>query len=71
MLKLSDLDADQVAAADRLFEQDNNFLIADMGAGKTVVALTAIEELLAADLVNRVLVIARLKYARQSGPVSI
>ncbi len=58
MLYLSDLDAEQTAAADAVFEQDYTFLIGPMGCGKTVVALTAIEELLAANLIKRVLVLA-------------
>ena len=60
-LTLADFDIDQALAADHIFESDSTLLIAGMGAGKTAIALTAIEELLAADLVNKVLVLAPLK----------
>ena len=53
--------SDQDAGVCRLFEHDETVLIADMGAGKTVVALTAIEELLAEGVLDKVLVFAPLK----------
>ena len=61
MLSLTDLDPDQTAAIDYCFENDATFLIAGMGAGKSVIALTAAEELLAQHQIKRVLVMAPLK----------
>jgi len=61
MLTLDDLDADQLDAIARLYEYDHTLLIAGMGSGKTVVALTAIQELLQGEHLKRVLVIAPLK----------
>lgn len=61
MLTLDDLDQDQIDAIDHCFEHDATFLVAGMGAGKTIIALTCAEELLAAEIVDRVLVIAPLR----------
>ena len=61
LLSKSLMTSDQDLGVSRLFEQDETVLIADMGAGKTVVALTAIEELIAECVVDRVLVFAPLK----------
>ena len=55
------LTPDQQDSIDRLFEHDQTLLVANMGAGKTVVTLTAIAELFKAGAVKRVLVIAPLK----------
>ena len=64
MLSSSLLTCNQNAAVDRLFEYDRTFLVADMGSGKTVVALTAMAELLEQGVVSHVLVVAPLKVAR-------
>ena len=48
----------------RLFETDATLVVADMGFGKTVVTLSAISELLAEGVVNRVLILAPLKVCR-------
>jgi len=61
MLTLDDLDKDQSAAADVCVERDNTFLVAGMGAGKSIIALTAIEELLWSHTLKRVLVLAPLR----------
>ena len=63
-LTLSDLSDDQLDATARLYEYDHTLLIAGMGAGKTVVALTAIQELLVGGDLKRVLVLAPLKVAQ-------
>lgn len=57
-LTQSDLSRDQQAAITRLYEFDHTFLVAKMGAGKTVICLSAIAELLSSGDLNRVLVIA-------------
>lgn len=61
MLSLNDLDADQIDAIDVCFESDHTFLIGGMGSGKTIIALSAAEEMIVAGLLNRVLVLAPLK----------
>ena len=61
MLTIKNMDADQLKAADVLFENDHTLLVCAMGGGKTVVALTAIEELTAVVQGFRCLVIAPLK----------
>lgn len=55
------LTASQNTAIDQLYNYDESILIANMGAGKTVISLTAIAELIAAGELNRVLVFAPLK----------
>lgn len=57
------LDADQDAAIDRLFNFDETMLVAGMGAGKTVISLTAISELMADGVLGRVLIFAPLRVA--------
>jgi hypothetical protein len=61
MLNESDLAEDQNLAIDRLYEHNETLMVANMGAGKTVITLTAISELLAAGVVKRVLVVAPVK----------
>lgn len=61
LLNLSDLSEPQQLTIDRLYNCDHTFLIAKMGAGKTVCTLTAISELLRAGVIKRALVIAPLK----------
>ena len=61
MLKLSDMDQEQLKAADVQFENDHTLLVSAMGGGKTVVALTAIEELVAYTKGFKCLVLAPLK----------
>jgi hypothetical protein len=66
MLDLKDLDKDQLDAVDHCFASDATFLIAGMGSGKTVIALTAIEELIAQGHCERVLVLAPLKVVNKT-----
>lgn len=61
MLNYSLLTDDQHAAIDRMYEHDSTLLVADMGAGKTVCALTAASELLHDGVCKRILVLAPLK----------
>ena len=56
----------QLNGIDRLYETDATLYIAPQGHGKTVVAGTAIKELLGEGILNRVLVIAPLKVATLS-----
>ena len=63
MLNLKNLTDDQRDAVDRIYENDNTLLVADMGAGKTVVSLTAVSELLRDNEIKRVLVISTIKIA--------
>lgn len=51
----------QQLAIDRLYNYDETLLIAPTGAGKTVITLTAIAELLKDQILSRVLVVAPLK----------
>jgi len=60
-MKITDLTPEQNEAIDRLFEYDETLLIAQVGFGKAVVALTAIDDLLATGALRRVLVLAPLK----------
>ena len=64
MLALDDFSHDQVQAVERLFENDHTLLVAAMGAGKTVVSLTAIAELLDEGVLKRVLVVAPVKVCK-------
>jgi hypothetical protein len=64
MLKYSRLDKDQQALIDRLYDFDETLVYATMGSGKTVCYLTAIDELLRKNIINRVLIIAPLKPAQ-------
>lgn len=61
LLTTSDLTPDQQAAIDRIYGFDHTFLIAKMGAGKTVCTLTAFKELQDEKVLSRLLVIAPLK----------
>ena len=64
MLGLKNLTPDQNECVTHLFEHDSTLLVADMGAGKTVCAMTAAAELLASKFVNRILVITTIKVFR-------
>ena len=64
-LTLFDLSPDQHEAIDYLYDHDETFLIAGMGSGKTVIALTALQELLAGGIISRVLVLAPLKVCQE------
>ena len=46
----------QIKAVDRLFEYDHTILVAGTGVGKTIIALSAISELLAERILQRVIV---------------
>ena len=54
----------QTSCVTRLYETDQTIVVAAMGFGKTVVTLTAINELLRDNVLVRVLIIAPLKVAR-------
>jgi len=62
-LSLADLTEQQQAAIDRLYEHDATLLVAGVGFGKAVVGLTALQELIEAGTVRRVLVLAPLRVA--------
>ena len=52
---------DQQKAVDRLFEHDETYLYAKPGTGKTVIVLTALQELFKEGALNRVLIVAPLR----------
>jgi hypothetical protein len=64
MLKYDVLTRDQVGGVDRLYECDHTLMVGKMGSGKTIVALTAMAELLAGGVVNKILVVAPLKVCK-------
>lgn len=55
------LSENQQLAIDRLYETNQTLLIANMGAGKTVILLSAIKELIQAGTIERVLIFGPLK----------
>lgn len=61
MLTYNLLDSDQLAAVDYLYSHDVNYLVATMGFGKSVVTLTAIDELINDEVLARVLIVAPLR----------
>lgn len=61
MLTRDDFTEDQELAIDRLYNHNETLLIAPTGIGKTTIVLTAISELIEANELSRVLVIAPLK----------
>ena len=65
MLTEQDLSPDQTAAIDYLYDHDHTFLLAGMGSGKTIVALSAAEELLEDKVLRRVLILAPLKVCNE------
>ena len=66
MLSEKDLTNDQQAAIDRLYEHDHSLLMLPVGFGKTVVSLTAIQELLSSSALRRVLVVAPLRVCQET-----
>ena len=52
---------DQITATDRLFEYDHTIMVAATGAGKTVIALTAIWEMIEEKYLHKVIVAAPAK----------
>ena len=58
----------QEDAADFLFEHDRAMVLAPVGAGKTAITLTAMQDMIAAGHVKRWLVIAPLRVARDVWP---
>ncbi len=68
MRRYEDLDDLQQAAIDALFENDERLALLETGFGKTVVAMTAGEELRAAGVVKRPLVFAPLRVASNTWP---
>lgn len=61
MLTVEDLSEDQLEAIEFLYQNDQNYLIAKMGAGKSVIALSAMMALIAAELNTRFLIVAPKK----------
>lgn len=61
LLSITSLTAEQQKAIDRVYTSDHTMLIANMGAGKTVIALTAINEMINDGELDRVLIFAPLK----------
>ena len=61
LLQPSMLTPIQSDAIDRIYDYDRTMLIAKMGAGKTIIALTAIADLLAHRVLKRILIIAPKK----------
>ena len=55
---------DQNAAVDHIFANNSTLLVADMGAGKTICALTAASELVTGGHLNRILVVSTIKVAK-------
>ncbi len=64
MLTVNDLDRSQTDAIDHLITATETLLIAPTGSGKTVVALTAADELMAVGVVKRMLIVCPLKVAQ-------
>lgn len=64
MLKESMLTIDQAAGIDHIYSNDSTLLVADMGSGKTVCALTAASELLRDGVLKRILVVSTIKVAK-------
>jgi SNF2 family DNA or RNA helicase len=64
MLGLKDLTEDQKKGIDHIYNADSTLLVADMGAGKTVCALTAASELLQDGELKRILVVSTIKVAK-------
>jgi SNF2 family DNA or RNA helicase len=64
MLGIKNLTPDQVDAIDHIYQHDSTLLIADMGAGKSVCALTAASEMLQDGELKRILVVSTIKVAR-------
>ena len=63
-LSASLLTNDQQAAIDRLYNHDETILVAGMGAGKTIIALSAMAELINEGILQKVLILAPLKVAK-------
>lgn len=68
MRKYADLDELQQRAIDDLYEHDERLALLETGFGKTVVAMTAGEELRAAGVIKRPLVFAPLRVASNTWP---
>jgi len=68
MRRYEDLDELQQLAIDDLFEHDERLALLETGFGKTVVAMTAGEELIAAGVVQRPIVFAPLRVATATWP---
>jgi len=65
MLKLNDLKETQQKAIDRLYEHDATMLIAPKGFGKCVVGYTAIQDLIADDVLDRILVLSTAQVCKE------
>ena len=61
MLKKTDLWKDQVQAMEFLYERDSALLFADVGTGKTVIALSVMQAWLRQGVADRILVVAPLR----------
>ena len=63
------LRAYQEQAADFLYEHDRAMILAPVGAGKTAITLTAMQDMLAAGVVKRFLVLAPKRVCTDVWPV--
>lgn len=61
MLNYKDLKPDQLTAIDYAFEHDVTYMVATMGTGKSIITLTAVDDLLEDETLTRVLIVAPLK----------
>tara|TARA_R110001599_G_scaffold267121_2_gene468000 strand:- start:56 stop:1285 length:1230 start_codon:yes stop_codon:yes gene_type:complete len=59
---------DQQKAVTHIYENEGTFLVAPMGSGKTVTALTAIHELLRDEVVTRVLIVSTKRICNEVWP---
>jgi len=58
LLSASLLSDEQNKAIDRLYNYNETFLVANMGAGKTVTGLTAINDLIKDGVLKKVLIVS-------------
>lgn len=64
MLKFKDLTPEQHEAVNRLYETDETLLVGGVGLGKAIIGLTAVQELIQDNVLDRVLVLAPLRVAQ-------
>lgn len=66
MLTYDKLDDDQLDAIDRIYEDQDVYLAADVGSGKTVICLTALQYLIEDGLIEAALIIAPPRVAEST-----
>lgn len=71
MLKKSDLRSYQDRTVEWLYERDYGIAVLDLGAGKTVCVLTAVEELIAAKIIRHALIVAPKRVAELVWPAEL